>query len=480
MSNETIFKKSTKIVATIGPVSDSEEQLEALIRAGMNVARFNTKHNLPEWHQERIRRVKIVAKRMNVAIATLLDLQGPEIRLNLPYGPEFDIEVNETMTFASQTTDHDDKKLAIIPANVIAALSVGDSVMIDDGIGEFHITEKRDDVVIATALSSFKVKDRKTLNTPGVDLADLPSLIDKDYAQLDGATNDVLDYVALSFARNAKDIEILREELKKRNLTAKIIAKIENQASIDNLDSIIAVSDAVMVARGDLAVEVPFQELTHWQKVIIQKSREMNKPVITATQMLKSMVDNPRPTRAEVSDVAHAVYDGTDAVMLSEETTIGKYPVKAVETQALICQFNEQFAKAPKLDPDNNDVEALITETAISLLENVGRDGTTKINKIVCLTETGRTAQLISRFRPHVPIYAITGNEDTYHNLSLSFGVNPVMIDMKQVDIEHNSYLIQSLKSSNVVESKERILIVFGSTWGTPGQTNHLTIVDVE
>ncbi len=479
MSNSDIFQKNTKIVATIGPASDTEELLSNMITAGMNVARFNTKHNVPEWHQERIRRVKKVAQEMGVSVGTLLDLQGPEIRINIPGNGSFMVDVNDVVMFAADGSEQIEDNVVLIPDTVIAALSIGDRILIDDGIGEFQITEKQSDHVIATALGNFEVKDRKTLNTPGVELEALPSLIEKDYAQLDGATNDVLDYVALSFVRNAQDIAILRDELDKRSLNAKIVAKIENQSAIDNLDSIIAASDAVMVARGDLAVEVPYQELTHWQKTIIEKSRALNKPVITATQMLKSMVDNPRPTRAEVSDVAHAVYDGTDAVMLSEETTIGKYAVKAVHTQATICQFNEQYAEVNPVSSHNTDIEGVITETAIELLDNVGENESTRISKIVCLTETGRTARLLSRFRPIVPIFAICGTVEAYYSLSLSYGVTPISVDIKHIDITNEDQIVQLLKSKQVVSEGERVLVIHGPIWKEAGKTNQLALVDV-
>lgn len=332
--------RKTQIVATIGPVSDSEDVIRELIQAGMNIARFNTKHNLPEWHQERMLRIKKVAKEVGTDTKVLLDLQGPEVRISIPNGTSFDVKQDEEVRFVSnQATD---EKVIIVPTDVIESLNVGNSVLLADGACEFAVTKKENGVLFAKCIYDCTVKQSKTMNTPGIVL-NMPSLTEKDMSYLKSLAGTEIDFVALSFVRTAADIENLRIKLKENNISARICAKIENQKAIDNLDEIIAASDAVMVARGDLGVELPFYEVPHWQKVIIKKCNAANKFVITATQMLLSMIENPRPTRAEVSDIANAVYDGTNAVMLSEESTIGKFPVKAVQTQAMIVAYHEQF-----------------------------------------------------------------------------------------------------------------------------------------
>ncbi len=473
------MKKSTKIVATIGPATETKEIMMDLINAGMNVARFNTKHGTVQWHQSRIERMVEVAKEMKEPISILLDLQGPEIRITLPTGEPFKVKVGDTVTFTS-----DDKtknpKTPIIPQIVVDSLEVGSEISIDDGIGEFEIIEKHATSFVAAVKGNFEIGQRKTLNTPGM-IIDLPSLIETDFKQLDGANNNHIDYIGLSFVRNKQDIMDLRKEMEKRNLTSDIVAKIENQSAIENFDEILEEADAIMVARGDLAVEVPFEELSHWQKVLIHKSREAGKPVITATQMLKSMVNNPRPTRAEVSDVANAIYDGTDAVMLSEETTIGEYPVKTVETQAKIAAFNENFSEVKPIRTSDSDHTAYIAHSAVSLL-NISKESSDRItiDKIVCLTETGRTAKYISRFRPNVPIFAITSNKQTYKKLSLVFDVSPYVINLPDNSLlEHSEKLIEKLKEIGVVKSGENILLIHGKFWIKEGLTNTLSILQI-
>jgi len=474
------MQKSTKIVATIGPATETEEVIEQLIRAGMNVARFNTKHGTPEWHQERIERVKKVAKELNTPVGVLLDLQGPEIRITIPNGEAFEIKEGEDMIFTSNEKGNG-KRSAFIPQIVIETLSTGDRILIDDGLGEFVVSQISGIDLHATALGSFTVSNRKTLNTPGVTI-ELPSLIPTDFVQLDGIKKGNVDFVALSFVRNEQDIKILRNELDARGLEdCRIVGKIENQSAIDNIDEIIVASDAIMVARGDLAVEVPFEELAFWQKTIILKCRELGKPVITATQMLKSMVNNPRPTRAEVSDVANAIYDGTDAVMLSEETTIGDYPVKAVATQARIAAFNEDHAYPQPIATKDSDASAYITHSAVSLLEvSLLQSNNIQIDKIVCLSETGQTARNLSRFRPHVPVHVLTSSVSTYSKLSLLYGVEAHMVELSSKDkLESSEALLDRIKELNIAKVGETVLLVHGTFWKKPGLTNTLSILQI-
>ncbi len=473
------MSKATKIVATIGPATETETIIEQLIHSGMNVARFNTKHGTAEWHTERINRVRAVADRLKTPVAILLDLQGPEIRITIPGGEGFAVTEGEVVTFTANQ-NATDPRTPMIPQIVVDALHEGHSILIDDGLGEFLVTKNLGTEIHAASQGSFTVGNRKTLNTPGA-IIDMPSLIPQDIVLLD-AVHHLIEYVGLSFVRDAKDIHILRDELKKRSCTAAIIAKIENQSALDHLDEIIAESDAVMVARGDLAVEVPFQELTYWQKQIIQKSREAGRPVITATQMLKSMVEKPRPTRAEVSDVANAVYDGTDAVMLSEETTIGKYPVEAVGTQKIIVEFNEPHAHPAPLATADTTPASYITHSAVSLLEiSQLKSNNLKIDSIVCLTETGETARLISRFRPHIPVFALTSNAQTYRALSLLYGVTPYVVELPDGDrLESSGKLLEMLRGLNIAAPGENVLLVHGTFWKKPGLTNTLSILQFE
>lgn len=466
--------KNTKIVATIGPASDTKEILSELVAAGMNVARFNTKHSEPDWHNERLKRVREVAQELQAPIATLLDLQGPEIRINVPGEKGFEVKKGESVTFTSDPASQANKgnEFAIVPQDVVDSLSIGDLVLLEDGESEFTVTQKGGNYIEAQAILDCKVNHRKTMNTPGVVL-DMPSLTERDYAYLDGISGDLVDYVGLSFVRDANDVAILRKALDDRGFKAGIISKIENQEAVNNIDEIIEVSDAIMVARGDLGVEVPYQELTHWQKLIINKCRDAAIPVITATQMLKSMVSSPRPTRAEVSDVANAIYDGTDAVMLSEETTIGDYPVKAVQTQATIATYNEKFTdfESPTLAENKASLDTLISNAVVGILKS-----TKKIDKIICFSETGKTARMFSRFRINTPVYAVTSNEAIRRKMALLFGVTPFVIELKDNDLETESKILAEIKEKGIVETGERIILVHGITWKDSGKTNSLSV----
>lgn len=467
------MQKLTKIVATLGPATETAEVMEALINAGMNVARFNTKHGTPEWHLERIHRVKAVAKKLGKSVGVLLDLQGPEIRINTKDGATFELMAGEQAKFVS--TPPGEKEMNI-PANVIEALQVGDVVSTDDGACEYKVVKKDETSATVESPTNATVKHRKTMNTPGISI-DMPSLIENDLVQLDNMTDADIDFVGLSFVRDTKDIAILRDELKKRGLHTDVVAKIENQSAIDNLDEIIEAADAVMVARGDLAVEVPFERLAYYQKMIIEKCRAAGKPVITATQMLKSMTFEPRPTRAEVSDVANAIYDGTDAVMLSEETTIGKYPVQCVETQAKIAAYNEPLTEASLWDFDDLGDTSAITYAAYSLLDFSKQE----IDLIVCFSASGATARQLSRFRPDVKIKAVTYDSSAFNKLSVVYGVEPVLVDESVFKYLSEEDIINNLKANKIVEVGQKVLITMGLSEKIVGRkTDGLLLIDIK
>ncbi len=467
--------KLTKIVATIGPASETEETLKQLILAGMNVARFNTKHGTPEWHHERIVRVKKIAKELKRPIGVLLDLQGPEIRINLPEEfKEVGYKVNEgdSVYFSS---DENTKKqnLVLVPKNVIDVIEAGQIILTDDGLCQYEAVKKTGDVVEAAALDSFTVKQRKTLSLPGV-VTDMPGLTEGDMAQLDGARDEEIDYVALSFVRDRKDIEILRKELKKRGLNANIIAKVENQAALDNLDEVIDASDAIMIARGDLGVEVPYEQLTYWQRIMIKKCREQAKPVITATHMLETMIECPMPTRAEVSDVAHAIYDLTDAVMLSGETAQGKFPVKSVEVQAKIAQFNETRTDVDMSECGSCDYMPNVAYAATSLLHSQP----VKIDQVICISASGATAAFIARNRPKVPVHILTDDERVFQKMTLYFGVVPHLVRWDDKTIPNAFELIKKIGKVDWLEKGQNVLVTYGSHL-QEGCTNTLSIVTV-
>lgn len=459
-------------MATIGPASETEEILTNMIKVGMNIARFNTKHSDPVWHADRIARVRKVASELNQPIGVLLDLQGPEVRIDVPENGEFAVAKDKVVILTSDR-NFNDGKTAWVPETVVSSLNEGDEILIADGSCELSIVGKEGNRLIAKALFDCVIKHRKTLNTPGI-ILDLPSLTERDIQYLDGVDLQMVDFVGLSFVRGQADIAHLRGELDKRNSKAAIIAKIENQAALDNLEEIIAVADGVMVARGDLGVEVPFQELIFWQKKIIELSRRASKPVITATEMLKSMVTNPRPTRAEVSDVAHAIYDGTDAIMLSDETTIGKYPVKVVQTQALIAMFNEPHVKEEPFETFNLSPTASICYSAMQLTREKQ-----PATRIMCLTETGNTATILASFHPTLPIYALTSNEASYRRMSLLHGVTPILTDWETGTPITTELLIEKAKALNVANSGEYVLAIHGSVWQQSGRTDNMSLISI-
>lgn len=344
-SSKNSSVRRTKIAATIGPASDSPDMIRELIAAGTDMFRFNMKHATRDWHDERIARVREIAQNANKKIGILIDLQGPEIRVETISKLDVTFKAGEMVTF--RLVPGESREIIIPTKEVFSAIKPGVRILIDDGDAEVVVNEQMGpDWFTGKISTDYVIKHRKSLNIRDVEI-DLPSLIEDDLRKLDMEHISLVDFVALSFTRTKNDVENLREQLKKRNLSCWITAKIENQTALDNLDEIIDAAESVMVARGDLGVETPIEKLAYHQKLIIKKCREKNKPVITATQMLQSMVENPRPTRAEACDVANAVYDGTDATMLSEETAGGKYPVESVKTMEKIISFTETVATMP-------------------------------------------------------------------------------------------------------------------------------------
>lgn len=339
--------RRTKIVATIGPAWDTQAGIESMLASGVNIVRFNMKHATRDWHDERLPLVKDVVKATGKPVATLIDLQGPEIRVETFEKREVPFAKGETVHF--QLNPGGEKDIIIPTPQVFAALHAGDIVLIDDGSVELTVTAVGPDHLDATVSQDYTVKHRKSLNMPGITV-DLDALTADDYLKLEMKNIGLVDIVALSFTRTAADVAHLRNELDKRGIKAWICAKIENQMALDHIAEIVTAADCIMVARGDLGVETPMEKLAYNQKLIIKECRKQNKPVITATQMMHSMVNNPRPTRAEMCDVANAVYDGTDAVMLSEESAMGKYPNRVVELMGRICEFTETTTQLPEVN----------------------------------------------------------------------------------------------------------------------------------
>ncbi len=466
--------KRTKIVATIGPASDSEEKIADLIKAGVNVFRFNMKHGDLDWHNERITKVKKISDALYEPIGILIDLQGPEIRLYTKNGDNITLRKGQTVV-VSQDEANKDALIKLSHDEVAPSLKVGDQFLIDDAFVEMKVVAKDKSSITLEALNDCVIKNKKGVNLPGIDI-DLPSLIEDDLKKLDLASKNIVDFIALSFVRTKKDIDILRNEMLKRKISAKIVAKIENQKALDNLEELILASDAVMIARGDLGVETPIEQLAYWQKRMVNLCRTHHRPVIVATQMLESMTNNPRPTRAEATDVANAILDGTDAIMLSGETAGGKFPVKAVEAMAKIAKYNEQYAQPAKIANHPITSADLIVD-AVSGMFNSGKK--IDVDLIVIFTETGHTARMIASRHLPIPVMAITDNEKTMSSLILSYGVMPIFEDFPSGVFHSSEDVIKKLENEKILITGQKILVVHGKHWKTPGLTNSLSIIEV-
>lgn len=466
--------KLTKIVATIGPASETEEKVEQLLKAGVNVFRFNTKHSTPDWHDEKIKMVQKVADRMGVTIGILLDLQGPEVRLETRDQQVVEVKQGDLLKIGVSFTEGID---VIIPhAAVFKLLKKGDDLLVDDGFIETEVVKVEDDTLVVEVKNDSVIKHRKGVNLPGKDI-DFPSLIERDIEQLEKNSRNKVDFVGLSFVRSAHDIAILRAEMVKREMKSIIVAKIESQPALDRLDEIIETADAVMIARGDLGVEVPYEQLAYWQRTIMDKCRIAHRPVITATQMLESMIVNPRPTRAEVTDVAHAIFEGTDAIMLSGESAGGKYPVRAVETMSRIAKWNEKKRIVHGVAFDETDPTNTIANAVANIVKSKIQP---KISAILVFTETGYTARALAKHRLSIPVVAATEKKSTAEGLTLSFGVKPVVLDLPQGVFDSNSgmtKLLGDLMGRDILHKGDAIVVVHGHHWQKSGNTNSLSIV---
>lgn len=465
--------KLTKIVATIGPASESPEIMGKLMDAGVNVFRFNTKHSTPEWHGEHIKLVQKIADEKGKTIGILLDLQGPEIRLETRDQVDLPVFADQELQIGLKFKAGID---VVIPhAQVFALVKAGTELLIDDGYIETQVVQATPTSLSVKVKHDGIIKHRKGVNIPGIEV-DFPALIDRDIAQLNGNSHSKVDFVGLSFVRSARDIALLRRELVKRKMNALIVAKIESQPALDRIDEIIDSTDAVMVARGDLGIEVPIERLAYWQKLIIAKCRAAGKPVITATQMLESMITNPRPTRAEATDVAHAIYDGTDAIMLSAETASGKYPVRAVEMMTRIALFNEPYIEVNTPTLSHLDQTHTLAESAVTMAKSSHHP---RIDAVVVFTQTGHAARAISRYHLTIPIIAATDNQKTCETLTLSFGVHPVLTDFPRGQFTSSDAVLQSLLKKGFLHAGNTLIVVHGQNWGHPGNTNALAIVTV-
>ena len=449
--------KKTKIVCTLGPASENEETLRELIKNGLNVCRLNFSHGSHEEHKGRMDLVKKLREELNMPTAILLDTKGPEIRTGKFDVPEVFLEEGQTFTITMKDVIGDKERCTVSYKGLANDVKPGDTILIDDGLVGLTVKEVNNDDIVCEVQNSGIVKNHKGVNVPGVKV-NLPAITEKDRSDIEFGIEQGIDFIAASFVRKVSDVLAIREILEENNAEhIKIISKIENQEGVENLDEIIEVSDGIMVARGDLGVEIPTEEIPVVQKLMIKKCNEAGKPVITATQMLDSMIRNPRPTRAEVTDVANAIYDGTDAIMLSGETAAGKYPVEAVKTMATIAKRAEETMRnrRDKINKSKNVTDAISYATCTTAMD-------LEAKAILSSTASGHTARMVSKFRPDCPIVATTSNESVRRQLALTWGVLPLMRE-KSSNIDQvivNS--IEAAKTSNYVSKDDVVVITAG------------------
>ena len=469
--------KNTKIVATIGPESESEEVLRTLFREGVNVARLNFSHGSHEEHKIKIDRIKKLRREMDLPIGIMLDTKGPEIRLGDVYG-EVTLEIGDEFILTSEDLMGNKKIASISYKTLYKDVKVGDKILIDDGLVELLVKAIDGEKIITEVENSGPISSHKGVNVPGVDIK-LPALTERDILDIKFGIEEDVDFIAASFIRSREDVLAIRKVLEEeKDYTTKIISKIESQKAVELIDEIVEVSDGIMVARGDLGVEIETEAVPIVQKKIIKKCNIAGKTVITATQMLDSMIRNPRPTRAETNDVANAVLDGTSAVMLSGETASGKYPERAVVTMRKICEYTESTV-------DHNEIlENRIKDVENSMTNSIGRSACViardlHANAIITATTSGNTSRAIAKFRPETPIIASTPFEKIKNQLSLVWGVRPVkVLNFKDTDNLIDASMEVAVKKG-FLKSGDLVVFTAGVPTGIAGSTNLLKIENV-
>ena len=468
--------RKTKIVCTIGPACDSEEMLSKMIRAGMNVARLNFSHGTHEEHKDKIQKIKKLRKELDTPVAIMLDTKGPEIRTGKLENGSVELIEGKEIILTSEEIIGNEKRVSVTYKNLPRNLSKGSTLMIDDGLIELKVREVSGTEILCDIIIGETLKNSKSVNIPGVTI-DMPYMNDADKSDiLFGIQNDV-DFIALSFVRTPQDIKDVRRFINANGCyNIELIAKIENTEGVKNIIDIITVSDGIMVARGDMGVEIPFEELPHLQKTIITDCFSAGKKVITATQMLESMIVHSRPTRAEITDVANAIYDGTSAIMLSGETAVGAFPLKSLETMSKIAEktescidyksYGEQVGSLKKLE---TNITNAISNATCRAAHDLGAAA------IVAVTLSGNSARRISRFRPDTPIIAVTPHEKTYMQLALSWGIIPLLNSYIENTQELFNDVAEKIVQRGLVKDGD-IVVMTGSTQRSSGATNTLQV----
>ncbi len=471
--------RKTKIVCTLGPATDREGVLEQLALSGMNVARFNFSHQTHDEHKRRIEQVRAIRDKLSLPIATLLDTKGPEIRLHTIKNGKAILEDGQTFTLYTKERVGDSSGASITYSQLPKDVEIGSRILIDDGLIGLKVTDVKEDQIDCVVVNGGQISDRKGINLPDSKLS-LPFVSQKDREDIIFGIENGFDFIAASFTRSAEDILQIREVLNSQDChNIKIIAKIENIDGVNNIDEILKVVDGIMVARGDMGVEIPFEQLPPIQKTLIKKAYRLGKQVITATQMLESMMRNPRPTRAEASDVANAIYDGTSAIMLSGETAAGDWPVEACRTMVKIAEetesnihYKKRFAMrelAEEKELDSN-ITTAISKATVTTAHNL------EANAIITVTKSGNTAKVVSRYRPNVPIIAGSTDPQVCRQMNLSWGVYPILLE-EQVEADALfDHALDVASKTGRLKSGDVVVITAGVPLGISGTTNMIKV----
>lgn len=472
--------RKTKIICTLGPATDDPRVLEKMMLAGLDVARFNFSHGSYEDHTKRLEELVTLREKLNLPVATLLDTKGPEIRLGDFEDPD-GVEIKDGDKYILTTKEclGNSEKCYVNYDGLTGDVKKGTTILINDGLISMTVDRVKGPDIYCTVVDGGLLANHKGVNVPGVELK-MPYLSSRDMADLQFGKEHDFDFIAASFVRSATDITILRnytDAIGWKNV--KIIAKIENAQGVDNIDDIIAASDGIMVARGDMGVEIHFELIPSIQKMIIHKVYEAGKIVVTATQMLESMVTNPRPTRAEITDVANAIYDGTSAIMLSGESAVGKHPVEAVEAMASIAKTTEQdidyIKRFNKFYPESGakDTTSAISHATVTTSHDLNASA------IITVTKSGTTARMISKFRPFTSIVGATIDDKVWRQLNLSWGVTPVKCEVKDNTDELFDHAVEVSYKAGIIQNGETVVITAGIPLGISGTTNMLKVQEV-
>ena len=472
--------RKTKIVCTLGPSTDKEGVLREMIQAGMNVARFNFSHGTHAEHKARLDTLKALREELDAPVAAMLDTKGPEIRLKDFANGSVRLTAGQEFTLTTAEAEGDVHRCSITYADLPNDVKAGDTILLDDGLIGLKVEEVQGDTeIVCTVMNDGPISNHKGVNVPGVKL-NLPFIDEKDHADIVYACEKGFDFIAASFVRSKEDVLQIREILKEHNSKIQIISKIESLQGIQNLEEIIEVSDGIMVARGDMGVEIPMEEVPIIQKRIIKLTTAAGKNVITATQMLDSMMKHPRPTRAEATDVANAIYDGTTGIMLSGETANGDYPLEAVQTMVRIAERAEKdidyvgrLQKTGARLPQEQDTTTSICHATCTVATDLNAAA------IIPVSMSGFTSGMVARFKPNCPIIACTTSRLVWRQMNLQWGVTPLLIAEENTAEDLFREAVKAAENAGLIKKGDKVVLTAGMPLGIPGRTNMLRVVEV-